>query len=292
MKLSLPLNIIFVIIALGYWVYQPKNIPVEVNGCLHKLRGSLNQTMRNVAHEDNRSIGKILERFVILGMDVDAAFERFALDYIGYMTLKEIRSYTAGYVKLIAQHQNKIEQVYSPQNLTNDVENIFQSLYDELEFLVDGELRPVRNAISNKREAEECWITGKVAICEEMKVVGAEIDEILKYESRHYERVFERLLKGVEGLAEILNSSYRGCLDPRLEDRPEERKKCAAFNMKERSKIFSFEVSRVLNQISDYFHERNKGATMKVTEYFQQNLSRWRSLLDKNVLHCIVNYKQ
>jgi len=291
MKLSLLLNII-IVIALGYWVYQPKNIPVEVGECLHKLRGGLNQTMRNVIYGDNQNIGRINGRFVGLGMDVDAAFEQFALDYIGYMTLKEIRSYTASYVKFIAQHRTIITQVYSSQNLTHDVESIFQSLYDELEFLVDDELRPVRSAINNKPEAEKCWITGKVAICDEMKVVAAEIDEVLKYESRHYERVFERLLKSVEGLPEILNSSYRRCLDPRLEDHPEERKKCAAFSMRERSKIFSFEVSRVLNQISDYFHERNKGATMKVTEYFQQNLSRWRSLLDKNVLHCVDNYKQ
>lgn len=213
---------------------------MEVGECLHKVRGRLNQTMRNVIYEDNRNIGKINERFVGLGMDVDAAFEQFALDYIGYMTLKEIRSYTAGYVKLISQHRNIIKQVYSPQNLTHDVENIFQSLYDELEFLVDDELRPVRSAINNKPEAEECWITGKVAICDEMKVVAAAIDETLKYESRHYERVFERLLKGVEGLPDIINSSYRRCLDPRLEDRPEERKKCVAFSVRAIKSLLCF----------------------------------------------------
>lgn len=60
--------------------------------------------------------------------------------------------------------------------------------------------------------------------------------------------------------------------------------------MKEKSKLFSLEISKVLIQIRDYFHERNKGATMKVVEYFQQNLSEWTLYVDENVLKCVESY--
>lgn len=196
--------------------------------------------MRNVIFDDNRNMGRINEKFFVLGRDVDAGFERFALDYIGYMTFEETRSYTAGFVKLVEAHRSTLKEIYSPRNLTNNVETLFDSLFKTIEDSLYEKLEPVRTAINSKPEAKKCWIIGKAVICKLINAVGAKIDEILKLESRHYERVFDKLLNSVASLPEIFQQGYKRCRDPRLENHPEERKKCAAHGVRIIKCLFLF----------------------------------------------------
>lgn len=188
--------------------------------------------MRNVVFDDNRNIGRLNEKFIVLGIDVDAGFERFALDYIGYMTLPEIRSYTAGFVKMIEEQRSSVTKVYSPQKLTHDIEILFDSLFKAIENSLYDELETVSAAINSKPETKTCWVNGKAVICKLMNAVGAQIDEILKYESRHYQRIFDKLLDSISGLPVIFRAAYGKCMHRRLDKLPEERKKCAAFNVR------------------------------------------------------------
>ena len=196
--------------------------------------------MRNVVFEDNQNIGEMNEKLVVLGMDVDAGFERFALDYIGYMTFKEIRSYTAGYVKFIGEHRKEILKVFSPQNLLRESEITFQSLFEFIENSLELELAHVRTAINNKPEAKKCWIKGKEVICKMMNAFGTELDEVLRHEIRLYQRLFEKHLNRVSSIAGILETTYGRCKDPRLDDRPEDRKKCAELSVRVIKRLIHF----------------------------------------------------
>lgn len=216
-----------------HWFYRPNFIPVKVDECLQKLRESLNQTMRNVVYDDNRNIGRLSEKLYILGLNVDKGFENFALDYIGYMTIEEIRTYTAGFVKLIEEQRERLKNVYDPRNITQENRSLFETLYTTIEITLHGELGPFRTVINKKPNAKHCWDYGKSVICKIITGISTEIDRILQLEARVNQHKFEKLLKSVGDMREILPAAYEKCLVRRLEDRPEERKKCAAFHVSE-----------------------------------------------------------
>lgn len=188
-------------------------MPVELDECLQKLRGSLNQTMRNVIFGDNQNIAQIDQGFYLLRNGLLSNFERFAAEFIGRLTPNQMHAYTSTFTEIVQQERLKLQKVYSPYNLTNNRELQFQSLYETIKLALYDELRPVREAINSDSQSEACWTDGKPVICEMVEAVGVKIDEILKTEARRLQKDVNSITGAIERSARVVQSTYERCAD-------------------------------------------------------------------------------
>lgn len=218
-----------------HWFYRPNILPVKIDECLQKLRGSFNQTMKNVIFGDNQNIGKIDQSFYLLQSEISSNFQRFYEEFIGELTPGELQSYTAVFTNVVEQERSKLQTLYSPFNLTNIRQQQFQLLFKTIKLSIYDELRPVRKAVNSDSKSKSCWTDYKPIICKMVEAAGVKIDEILKFEARRLQRDIDSITGAAERSEQIVQSAYARCAD----ENSARTRKCVAFSVSGVEMFFS-----------------------------------------------------